>query len=85
MKKGERFLREEPDKFLAIHSGFILRGYSVRPEGTKWRLLVKITDPVGNKLVCFIVDATITDCWQYLYLHLTTVSAPIRWSKDRYA
>jgi len=84
MKKGERFLREEPDKYLAIHSGYILRGYSLTPIDNQWRMIVKIKDARGNKLVGFIVMATITDCWEYLYLHLTTVSAPLRWSMDRY-
>lgn len=85
MKQGERFFRDEPDKYIAIISGHVLRGVTIGKDGDQWRLIAKVTDGRGNHLVAFIVMATIYDCWAYWYQHYTATNAPLRWSTDRYA
>ena len=84
MKAGERFLRDEPGKYLAVKEGWVLRGMTFTLVGEQWRLVVKIYDARRNPLVAFIVQPTIFTCWEYLYLHLTTTSAPLRWKTDKY-
>lgn len=85
MKLGERFFRDEPDKYIAIKTNSVLRGISISRQGNEWRMIAKITDNRGNHMVAFIVCATIYDCWEYWYLHYTTTSAPLRWSVDKFA
>lgn len=85
MKAGERFFRDEPEKYIAIKEGQILRGYSVAKQSDLWRLIVKVTDKRGNHMVAFITAGTIYECFEYWYLHYTTTSAPLRWTTDRYA
>ena len=84
MKRGERFLRDEPEKYLSIKEGWLLRGITLTLTDGQWRMIVKITDAQGNHLVCFIVTSSIYDCWWYLYKHLTTTNTPLRWSTDKY-
>jgi len=84
MKPGARFLRDEPDKYIAIRTGHILRGLTISQQNEMWRMIIKVDDKRGNHLVAFVVMPTIYDCWEYLYEHYTTTAAPLRWSTDRY-
>jgi len=85
MKQGERFFRDEPDKYIAIISGHVLRGVNISKQENQWRLIAKVTDQKGNRMVAFIVSDTIFDCWHYWYLHYTQTNAPLRWSMDKFA
>ncbi len=84
MKKGERFLRDEPEKYFAVSLGWTLQAISVkRKEGT-WLMVIKVCMIPPLDQVAFIEMATYYLCWDYLYLALTTKSAPLVWRVDKW-
>ena len=79
-----RFVREPADE-VAYQDGRILRGYSMKVKENSYLLVVKVTGRLDGHLVAFIESETHIGCFEYWYKSLTTSSAPLRYSRDRYA
>ncbi len=84
MKPGERFLRQEPEKYFAVRENWVLRGVTLSRQGNEWRMIVKVTKKKEGHQNCYIYMSTPYDCWTYLYQALTQVNAPLKWSTDNY-
>lgn len=84
MKQGQRFLRDEPEKYFAVAHGWTLQAISVKRKDSSWLMVVKVGKSASFDEVAFIEMATYYLCWDYLYLALTTKSAPLVWRVDKW-
>lgn len=84
MKPGEMFLRREPEKFLAVAYGWVLRGLSFKKLDEGWRMTITVRNDKNKHVVGFIHASTVYDCWSYFYEDLTKTSRPVVWRTDKY-
>ena len=82
--KGVMFLMREPEKYIAVVTGNIFKGITAKKKEKTWLLVIKLQEPSGKNIVGFVETHDWYTCWEYLYEHLKSTSAPIRWREDRY-
>lgn len=81
--KVVRFMIDPYEDF-AYHTGFVLRGYTVKVKEESYLLVVKATSRLQGPLVSFIECETTYDCFAYLCAYMWTKGAPLKWRPDRF-
>lgn len=79
----QRFLLN-PAEEVAYHSGWLLRGMTIKTKPDGYLLVVKVERRLDGHMVAFIEGTTLIDCFEYLLLSMTHTNAPLKWRKDRF-
>lgn len=73
-----------PKAEIGYHTGCVLTGINIKPQGDQWLMVLKVTDRQKRPKVAFVTGDTFYDLWDLLYTAVAGDKVTLKWKDDKW-